>query len=238
MATPHNNANKGDFAKVVLMPGDPLRAKYIAENFLVDAKLVNTVRGVNGYTGFTKSGKRVSVMASGMGMPSIGIYSHELYAEYGVEAILRIGTSGSYQKEVEVGDVVLGLGASTNSAWPTHLGVPGTYSAIGDFDLIQAAAEAAKAQGTKIHCGNILSSDTFYESSPDIWKKWAAMGVLAVEMEAYALYCNAAKFGKKALCLLTISDSFLDPRILTPEERQTGLNKMIEIGIAAAERFA
>ncbi len=238
MPTPHNSAQKGDFAKVVLMPGDPLRAKYIAENFLVDAKLVNNVRGVNGYTGFTKSGKRVSVMASGMGMPSIGIYSHELYSEYGVEAIIRIGTSGSYQEKVHVGDIVLGMGACTNSAWPTHLGVNGTYSAIADYDLVEAAVQIGRERGQQVHCGNILSSDTFYESSPDLWKKWAAMGVLAVEMEAYALYANAAKLGKKALCLLTISDSFLVPTILSPEERQTGLNKMIELGIAVAERFA
>ena len=238
MPTPHNNAKPGDFAKVVLMPGDPLRAKWIAETFLKDAKLVNTIRGINGYTGFTKNGKRVSVMASGMGMPSIAIYSHELYEEYGVESIIRIGTSGSYAKEVEVGDVIVSIGASTNSNWPAQFDLRGTYSATCDFDLANAAFEEAKRLGKKVHCGNILSSDTFYEADDQQWKKWARMGILAVEMEAYSLYVNAALARKRALCLLTISDSFVSPKVLTPEERQTGLVNMIEIGIAVAERFA
>ena len=238
MPTPHNNAKRGDFAKVVLMPGDPLRAKWIAETFLVDAVLVNTVRGINGYTGFTKNGKRISVMASGMGMASIGIYSHELFSDYGVECIMRIGTSGSYSKNVHLGEIVLAEGSSTESAWAEqyHLN-GGTFSAVADFDLLLAAFEAAKEKGIPVHAGNVLSTDLFYNADKEAWKRWAALGVLAVEMEAYSLYCNAAAMGKKALCILTISDSFVEEGILSPEERQTGLTDMIEVAIAAAEKF-
>ncbi|MCR5348171.1 MAG: purine-nucleoside phosphorylase [Bacilli bacterium] len=238
MPTPHNNAEKGDFAKVVLMPGDPLRAKWIAENFLVDAKLVNTVRNINGYTGFTKSGKRISVMASGMGMASIGIYSHELFKHYGVDAIIRIGTSGSYVPHVHLGEIVLAEACSTESNWAAQYSLNGgTYSACADFDLILSAYEAAKKKGLTVHAGNVLSTDVFYNFDKEVWKRWAKLGVVAVEMEGYALYTEAAMAGKRALCMLTISDSFVDEGELTPEQRQTGLTDMINLAIEAAERF-
>ena len=239
MPTPHNAAPKGAFAKVVLMPGDPLRAKYIVENFLVNAELVNNVRGIQGYTGYTKNGKRISVMASGMGVPSIGIYSYELFKEYGVECIFRIGTAGSYREDVEVGDIVLAQGACTNSNWASQFDLRGgTYSALGSFDLLLAAYEEGQKSGKRVHCGNTLSSDIFYDVDPTFWKRWADLGVMAVEMEAYSLYTNAARLKKKAMVILTISDSFVSDTILTPEERQTGLNSMIELAIATAERFA
>ena len=239
MPTPHNSAKLGDFAKVVLMPGDPLRAKYIVDKYLKDAVLVNNVRGAQGYTGFTESGKRISVMASGMGMPSIGIHSYELFKEYGVEVILRIGTSGSYTEKVKVGDIILSMGACCESNWPSQYGLGvATYSAIADFDVLSAAYEEGQKKGMKVHCGNTLSADVFYNPDKEMWKKWASLGVLSVEMEAYALYCNAARFGKKALTILTVSDSFVDDVILTPEERQTGLDQMIQLSIATAERFA
>ena len=238
MPTPHNNAEKGDFAKVVLMPGDPLRAKWIAETFLTDAKLVNTVRNINGYTGFTKSGKRISVMASGMGMASIGIYSHELFKHYGVDAIIRIGTSGAYQPQVHLGDIVLAEAASTESNWAAQFKLNGgTFSACADFDLLISAYEAAKARGQHVHAGNILSTDAFYNYDKDLWKTWAKLGVLAVEMESYSLYAEAALARKKALCILTISDSFVDEGILTPEQRQNGLSDMVNLAIAAAEPY-
>ena len=239
MPTPHNAAKKGAFAKVVLMPGDPLRSKYIVDTFLKDVELVNNVRGIQGYTGYTKNGKRISVMASGMGMPSIGVYSHELFKEYDVDVILRIGTAGSYRQDVEVGDIVLSEGACTNSNWGAQYDLRGgTYSAIASFDVLLTAYEVGKEQGKVVHCGNTLSSDIFYDVDPTMWKRWADMGVMAVEMEAYSLYCNAAKLGKKALAILTISDSFVSDTILTPEERQTGLNSMIELAIATAEKYA
>ena len=238
MATPHNNAAYGDFAKVVLMPGDPLRAKWIAETFLVDCKLVNTVRNINGYTGYTKSGKRISVMASGMGMPSIGIYAHELYKNYGVEAIVRIGTSGSYVPWVKLGDIVIAQGSCTESSWPAQFNLHGgTLSAIADIDLLLSAYQTAKESGKKVHAGNVLAADHFYNYDTEVWHRWAQLGVLAVEMESYALYIEAALQRKKALCLLTISDSFCDDAILTPEQRQTGLVDMIELAIASVEKF-
>ena len=237
MPTPHNQAPVGAFAKVVLMPGDPLRAKWIAETFLHDTELVNNVRGVQGYTGYTKNGKRISVMASGMGMPSIGIYSHELFSHYGVEIIMRIGTSGSYSKDVHLGEVVLAQGASTDSSWAAQFGVPGSVSALADFELLETAYNEVKKRGLVPHAGNVFSSDHFYTVDKDIWKKWANLGCLCVEMESYALYMNATLLGKKALCLLTISDSFVEEGILTPEQRQTGLVDMIEVAIATAEKY-
>lgn len=233
MPTPHNAAKMGDFAETVLMPGDPLRAKFIAENFLEDVVQVTGIRNMFGYTGYYK-GKRVSVMGSGMGMPSIGIYSHELYTQYGVEKIIRIGSAGSYKKEAKLYDVVLAQGACTNSNWAHQYALPGTFSAIASFDLLQDAYKVAKENGVNVHVGNILSSDTFYEPTSDTWKKWEAMGVIAVEMESYALYCNAAKLGKKALCILTISDSFVDPAITTAEERQTAFKDMMKIALEIA----
>jgi len=238
MPTPHNNAAYGDFAKVVLMPGDPLRAKWIADTFLHDCKLVNSVRAINGFTGFTKNGKRISVMASGMGMPSIGIYSHELFNSYGVEAIIRIGTAGSYNTKARLGQIVMAQCASTESSWPAQFSLNGgTLSAAADFDLLNEAYKAAEAKGIPAHCGNVLSTDVFYNYDKEVWKRWAQLGILAVEMEAYSLYVNAALNHKRALCLLTISDSFVEAGELTPEQRQTGLSDMIEVAIAAAEKF-
>ena len=239
MPTPHNSAAYGDFAKVVLMPGDPLRSKWIAETFLTDIKLVNNVRGIQGYTGFTKNGKRISVMASGMGLPSIGIYSYELYRNYGVETIFRIGTCGAYSEEVKVGDIILSQGACTNSSWANQFDLRGgVFSALGTFEVLEAAVEEAKKANMPFHCGNTLSSDIFYDTDPNYWRKWADLGVLGVEMEAYALYSNAARLHKNAMVILTASDSFVSDVIMTPEERQTGLVKMIELAIATAERFA
>lgn len=239
MSTPHIGANKGDFAKVVLMPGDPLRAKWIAETFLHEVKEVNRVRGILGYTGLSKNNKRISVMASGMGQPSIGIYSHELFAEFGVETIMRIGTAGSYQKDVHVGDVIIAEGSCTDSNWMSQFDMPGcTYSAIADFDLLRTSYEEALAKNKKVHVGNIVASDVFYDHDKDSWKKWESLGVLAVEMESYALYVTAADLKKRALCLLTISDSFHGEPELTAEQRQLGLVDMVEIAIATAEKFA
>ena len=237
MSTPHIAANKEDFAKIVLMAGDPLRAKWIAETFLVDAKIVTQVRGMYGYTGFTKTGKRVSVMGSGMGMPSIGIYSYELFSAYDVDAIVRIGTCGSYQRNVHVGDVVIAQGACTDSNWMHEYELGGTYSAIGSFDLLMAAYDGAKELGKQVHVGNILSADIFYNKHPDIWKKWAELNVLAVEMESYALYANAAYLGKRALGIFTVSDSFHQEPMLTPEQRQSGLTNMVEVALQIVEKL-
>ncbi len=239
MPTPHNQAKRGDFAKVVLMPGDPLRAKWIAETFLENPVLVNSVRNIFAYTGTTKSGKRVSVMASGMGMPSIGIYSHELFHEFGVEAIIRIGTCGSYQKDIRIGDVIIAQGSCTDSGWMGEYNLSGgTYSAIGDFGLIEASVKAAREKGKTVHVGNVLAADHFYNPSADGWHRWENLGVLAVEMESYALYVNAAVARKKALTILTVSDSFHGGEEMTPEMRQNGLVNMVEVALAAAETIA
>ena len=239
MGTPHINANPGDFANVVLMPGDPLRAKWIAENFLHDYKEVTNVRGILGYTGLTKNGKKISVMASGMGQPSIGIYSHELYTAYDVEIIIRVGTCGSYREDIDLFDVLICTTASTDSNWAGQYGLNGTFSAGADFEVALAAYEESKKAGIPYHGGNILSADVFYDDDPDQWKKWAKLGVMGVEMESYALYCNAARLNKKALCLLTVTDHFIKKdKKATAEERQLGLGKMIGVAIATAERFA
>ena len=238
MGTPHINANNGDFAKVVLMPGDPVRAKWIAETYLTNYKQVTDVRGILGFTGYTKNGKKISVMASGMGMPSIGIYSHELFTAYGVEAIIRVGTCGTYQPEINLKDVLICTTASTDSNWMSQFKLNGVFSAGADFELAIAAYEEAKKSKIPFHGGNILAADVFYDSDPEQWKKWASLGVMGVEMESYALYANAAKLHKKALCLLTVTDSFLDHQTkLTSEERAFGLGRMIELAIATAERF-
>ena len=238
MATPHINAKDGAFAKVVLMPGDPKRAEWIAKTFLKDAKLVNSVRGILGYTGKAPDGSLVSVMASGMGMPSIGIYSHELYANYGVEVIIRIGTIGAYQEGIELKDILIGEGACTNSNWMgEHHLYGGTYSAIADYDLLSSAVESSRKRGYRTHVGNILSSDKFYGVAPDMWKKWADLGVLGVEMEAYALYATAAELHKKALAICTVSDSFLFKKILSSEERQEGLDHMVQVALDTAMKY-
>lgn len=237
MATPHNSAEKGAFGKVVLMPGDPLRAKFVAQEFLEKAELVNDVRGVQGYTGFY-SGKRISVMASGMGMPSMGIYSHELFQEYEVDCILRIGSAGSLSEKVHVRDIVLGMGACTDSNYAHQYRLPGTFAPIADFGLLRAAAEEGEKLGLDCHVGNLLSSDLFYDDDPDFAARWAKMGVLAVEMEAAALYMNAARAGKKALAVCTVSDHLITGEALPSEERQLGFSRMIRLALETARRFA
>ncbi len=231
--TPHISAAFGDFADTVLMPGDPLRAKFIAENFLDNAVLVNNVRGVNGYTG-TYRGKRVSVMASGMGQPSIGIYSYELFNFYGVKTIIRVGSCGSFDPDLHVRDIILAQGACTNGNYAMQYGLPGTFCPIADFDLLSRAAELCKKAGVKYKVGNILSSDMFYDDM-NSGMQWAKMGVLGVEMESAALYCNAARAGKKALCICTVSDSFVHPEEnTTSEERQTSFTAMMKIALELA----
>jgi purine-nucleoside phosphorylase len=232
MPTPHNNAKKGDIAKTVLMPGDPLRAKFIAENYLENPVCYNEVRGMLGFTG-TYKGVPVSVQGSGMGMPSIGIYSWELFNEYDVENIIRVGTAGGVADNVQLRDVVIGMSASTNSAYASQYRLPGTYAPTASWNLLSAAVEAAKAKGSAFHVGNILSSDTFYDDA-DSLADWQKMGVLAIEMEAAALYMNAARAGKNALCILTVSDCPLKGLSTTAEERQTTFRDMMEIALEAA----
>ncbi len=231
--TPHIDAAPGDFAKTVLMPGDPLRAKFIAETYLTDAKLVNNVRGIHGYTGMYKD-TRVSVMASGMGMPSIGIYSWELYNIFGVENIMRIGSAGSLSEKVRVRDLVFGMAASTNSNYASQFGLPGTLAPTADYDMLKTAVAQAKAIGARYHVGNILSSDTFYDDDPAANSKWQKMGVLCIEMEAAALYMNAARAGKRALALLTISDHLVTGEATTAAERQTSFTQMMEVALETA----
>ena len=231
--TPHITAKYGDFARTVLMPGDPLRAKFIAENFLENAVLVNNVRGVNGYTG-TYNGKRVSVMASGMGQPSIGIYSYELFNFYGVENIIRIGSCGSFDKDLHVRDIIIAQGACTNGNYAMQYNLPGTFCPIADFELCRRAAELCEKAGVKYKVGNIFSSDMFYDDM-NSGMQWAKMGVLGVEMESAALYCNAARAGKKALCICTVSDSFIYPEEnTTAEERQNSFTAMMKIALELA----
>ena len=236
MATPHNSAAMGDFAKTVLMPGDPLRAKFIAETFLEEARLVNNVRGIHGYTG-AYQGTPVSVMASGMGIPSIGIYAHELYTQYGVENILRIGSAGAISPKLKLLNVVAGQGACTNSHFARQYGLPGTFAPIADFTLLETAVAVARKLGVEMPVGNLLSSDTFYDASGSTLK-WGEMGVLAVEMEAAGLYLTAAHLGKRALALCSISDSLVTGEELTAQERQTSFTTMMRIALETAAAMA
>ena len=236
MGTPHNEAAKGDFAKTVLMPGDPLRARFIAETLLQNARLVNNVRGIQGYTGVYKD-TPVSVMASGMGMPSIGIYSHELFHVYDVENIIRVGSAGAISPRLKLRDVVLAQGACTDSRYAHQFGLPGTFAPIADFTLLETAAAAARRLGTEPPVGNLLSSDVFYNKAGGTLK-WGEMGVLAVEMETAALYCNAAEAGKRALTICTISDSLVTGEALPPADRQTGFTRMMEIALETAADMA
>jgi len=228
--TPHIGAAPGDFAKTVLLPGDPLRAKFIAENFLTDAREVTHVRNVLGFTGKYK-GKEVSVMATGMGMPSIGIYSYELYNFYGVENMIRIGSAGSIQEDVHVMDIVLAEGASTTSSWFNMYNLQGTFAPIASWDLLYKAVQSAERLGTKIVVGNILSEDAFYNDDPSSIEGWRKMGVICLEMEAAALYANAARCGKKALAMFTISDEIITGAALSAEERQLSFTKMMELAL-------
>ena len=242
--TPHINATPEDFAPTVLMPGDPLRSKFIAENFLEAPRLVNNVRGIQGYTGKYK-GTPVSVMASGMGIPSIGIYSYELFNFFGVENIIRVGSAGGYSEKVHIRDIVIGQGACTDSNYAAQFHLPGTFAPICDFALLSACVESAKALGiSNYHVGNVLSSDCFYGDGsglPDwmqVKNAWAKMGVLAVEMESAALYMNAARAGKRALGIFTVSDHLVTGEATSALERQTSFTAMMELALETAVSMA
>jgi purine-nucleoside phosphorylase len=239
--TPHINAKPGDFAPVVLMPGDPNRSRFIAEHYLENARMVNNVRGVQGYTGTYKNCP-VSVMASGMGMPSIGIYSHELFNVFGVETILRVGSAGGISEGVHIRDIVLGMGACTDSNYASGFRLPGTFAPVASFDVLKTCVEVGERMGLgpKIHVGNVLSTDVFYTDedevpsgmrSSDEWKK---MQVLAVEMESAALYMNAARSGKKALGIFTVSDHLFTHESTTAEERESTFTEMMELALETA----
>ena len=235
--TPHITAKVGEIAKTVLMPGDPKRSRYIAENFLDTPRLINDTRGVQGYTG-TWKGVPVTVMASGMGIPSIGIYSWELYSEYGVDNIIRVGSAGALQEDIHVMDIVLGLGACTDSNFAHQFGLAGTFAPVADFTLLRAAIDCAEAAGQSVRVGNLLAADNFYNGGSDGMDQWKRMGVLAVEMEAAGLYMNAARLGKRALAICTISDHIYLPENLSAEERQTSFRGMITVALDTAARMA
>ncbi|MBQ8255055.1 MAG: purine-nucleoside phosphorylase [Clostridia bacterium] len=234
--TPHIKATPSDFAKTVLMPGDPLRSKFVAETFLENPVLVNNVRGIQGYTG-TYKGVPVSVMASGMGMPSIGIYSYELYNFFGVENIIRIGSAGGLAENVQLRDVLIGMGACTNSSYQEQYNLGGNFAPIADFGLLRKAVNEAEALGVRYQVGNLLSSDVFYNANPSFNDGWHRMGVLGVEMEAAALYMNAAYSGKKALAICTVSDHIIRGEALDADARQSTFTDMmtIALNIAASE---
>ncbi len=231
--TPHISATPDEIAKTVLMPGDPLRAEFVAKNFLEGARLFNNVRGVQGYTG-TWRGVPVSVMASGMGMPSIGIYSYELYSAFGVENILRIGSAGALSPKVHIRDLILGMGACTNSAYGEQFGMRGTIAPVCSYSLLEDAVRLATEKKLPFHVGNLLSSDTFYDDDGEATLRWARLGVLGVEMEAAALYLNAMRAGKNALAICTVSDSLVTGEATTAEERQTSFTDMMTLALDLA----
>lgn len=231
--TPHIDARPEDFAKTVLMPGDPLRAKFIAEHYLKNAELVNNVRGVQGYTGSYK-GTKVSVMASGMGMPSMGIYSYELFKFFDVQQIIRVGSAGSLRKDVKLRELVLGAGACTNSDYAKQYHLRGSFAPIADFELLRTCAGEAERMGLAYHVGNLFSSDTFYDAGAGDTLAWGKMGAMAVEMEAAALYMNAAYCGKRALAICTVSDSLVTGEATTAAERQNSFTDMMELALATA----
>ena len=220
-------------AKTVLMPGDPLRSKYIAEHYLENAVLVNNIRGVQGYTG-TYRGTPVTVMASGMGIPSIGIYSYELYTEYDVDTIIRIGSAGAYAVEVQLRDLVVAMGTCTSSNFAAQFELPGTYAPIATWKVLKTTADAAEKLGMQLKIGNVLSQDEFYDARPDVMDRWKQMGVLAVEMEAAGLYLTAARLQKQALAICTISDDLNTGAKLSAEERETGFHRMMELAMQVA----
>ena len=233
--TPHIACEPADFARTVLMPGDPLRAKMIAETYLENAEMVNNVRGIHGYTG-TFEGKRVSVMASGMGMPSIGIYSYELYNVFGVESIIRVGSAGGIHPDLQLFDIVIGQAACTDSNYFNNFGLSGTYAPIADFGLLRKAVDECEQRGYRYKVGNLFSSDVFYgESGAEGTLAWRKMGVLAVEMESAALYMNAARAGKKALAICTVSDLIEGGAVTTAEQRQNAFHDMLRVALAVAE---
>lgn len=234
MSTAHiNAASKGDIAESILLPGDPLRAKFIAETFLDSPRCYNEIRGMLGYTG-TYKGVPVSVQGSGMGMPSMGIYSYELISEYGVQNLIRVGSAGSFHEDIKLMDIVVGLSASTDSAWQRTYNVPGHFAPCCDYDLLIKVKEASDKENIPIRAGNIVSCDVFYEDDPEWWKSWAKMGVMGVEMEAAALYMNAARLGAKALAMVTISDHFVTGGRLTAEEREKSFTDMMKLALEAA----
>lgn len=230
--TPHINAIPDDFAKTVIMPGDPLRAKFIAENFLTDAKLINSVRGAYAYTG-KYNGKPISVMSSGMGMPSMAIYSYELFNIFGIENIIRIGSAGSVNRDIKVRDLIIAMGASTNSNYASQYGLNGTFAPICSYDLLKVCTETADRLNLKVKVGNILTSDTFYDESQSS-VDWAKMGIMAVEMETAALYMNAARANKNALTICTISDHILTGEETTATERQNSFTDMMKLSLETA----
>ena len=231
--TPHIHAAPEQIARTVLMPGDPLRSEFVAKNFLSEAALFNNVRGVQGYTGRWK-GVPVSVMASGMGMPSIGIYSYELFRFFGVENILRIGSAGALTADVRIRDLVLGMGACTNSAYGEQFRLRGSFAPLCSYELLEGAVSLAKEKQLRYHVGNLLSSDTFYDDDSEATLRWGQMGVLAVEMEAAALYMNAARAGKKALAICTVSDSLVTGEATSALERQESFTHMMELALDLA----
>lgn len=233
MTTPHNSAIKGNIAETVLLPGDPLRAKFIAENFLQDVEQFNAVRNMFGYTG-TYNGRKVSVMGTGMGCASIGIYSYELIHMYGVKNLIRIGSCGAYDENLKLFDIVLAIGASTDTNFAYQYDLPGTFSATASWELLSNAKKIADKNDIHTVVGNIVTSDVFYHDSPDDWKRWAKMGIVAAEMETYALYCNASRAGVKALTILTVSDSIARQSETTPEQREKGFKDMMKIALELA----
>ena len=228
--TPHIGAKYGEIAETVIMAGDPLRVKYMAEKYLENPVLFNQVRGMLGYTG-TYKGKRVSMMGHGMGMPSIGLYTYELYHFYGVKTIIRVGSAGSYHKDLHIGDIIIAEGACTDSNDGDQYELGGVFAPIGDFDLIRKAADECEAKGINYKVGNVLSSDVFYRENPRT-ERWINMGVLAVEMEVAALYMNAARSGNRALGILTVSDHILTGEVTTAEQRQHSFTSMVEVALS------
>ncbi len=233
MSTPHIKAEIGDIAETILLPGDPLRAKFIAENYLEDPVLFNEVRNMLGYTG-TYRGKRISVMGTGMGTASIGIYSYELIHHFGVKNLIRIGSCGAYDKNLKLYDIILGMGASTNTSFAHQYDLPGTFSAIASWELLYRAKKISEEKDIDVKIGNILTSDIFYNDTADVYKKWQRLNIMAVEMEAYALYCNAAAAGVNALAILTVSDLLEQNVKATVEEREKSFTKMMEIALELA----
>ncbi len=230
MKTFHNEAEPGQIAKTVLMPGDPLRAKYIADHYLENVCCYNRVRGMNGYTGEYK-GRRVSVQGSGMGIPSMGIYAYELFHNYDVDNIIRIGTAGALHKDVAVGDLIFAMGCCTNSNFTAQYHLPGCFAPLADYALLEAAVCRARQDGVRFHVGNVHSSDIFYEDQQEEKGIWAKMGVLVQEMETLSLYCTAARAGKHALSMLTAGSSILSSEALTNEQREKNLDIMIRCAL-------
>ena len=234
MGTPHNTANVGDIAQTVLLPGDPLRAKVIAETYFDNPVQFNSVRNMFGYTG-TYKGKPISVMGTGMGIPSMAIYSYELIHVYGAKNLIRIGTCGSMSEKAKIGDIIMAQASCTDSNYAHQYKLPGTFSAIASYPLLRRAADIAEEKGFPYIVGNVVSSDVFYK--PEAWRDWARMGCLASEMESYALYCNAAQAGVDALAIFTVSDSMVTGEATSPEERQNNFTNMMEIALEVAARI-